>query len=95
MRPRRTSVKGQGARARDLILISVRIRVEAPATQTLTACIEAQTATETAKRIAAEAVMDSASELHKRLQIAAPVVAAGIACQPQIARLATRAIGGL
>ena len=33
---------------------------------------------ETAKRIAAEAVMDPASELHKRLQIAAPVVAAGI-----------------
>ena len=40
---------------------------------------------ETAKRTAAEAVMDPASELHKRLQIAAPVVAAGIAYQPQIA----------
>ena len=40
---------------------------------------------ETAKRTAAEAVMDPASELHKRLQMAAPVVAAGIAYQPQIA----------
>ena len=40
---------------------------------------------ETAKRIAAEAVMDPASELHKRLQMAAPVVAAGLVYQPQIA----------
>ena len=40
---------------------------------------------ETAKRIAAEAVMDPASELHKRLLMAAPVVAAGIAYLPQIA----------
>ena len=40
---------------------------------------------ETAKRTAAEAVIDPASELHKRLQMTAPVVTAGIANKPPIA----------